>query len=343
MDAFTRAVPDFVITMCQSIRYAEHGFAFGENKEPYRFLPSLSSLYSPGSNPSSTILKFFHHLLGEVAVPATHASCEDPLQFLLMKGSFKSARHRLCQAASRERQKPLNVVAQDSLRPLLRELLIPSSSWPIVGMNRSDPCNCRPNDLLLINMEVKLHLEIYDPSNLPICLCGATIDAFSLHPFSCRQVSKMVMHNRINESMEEPMCVILKMAGVVGKGGRVVLEPKRLLLNTPGLRPLDAGWQPNHSLKSSTLAPSSFTMFGYDITITPPQGHRPPSRSSAASSKQSAPAAKHLIEKERKKLMRDGKSDPHNNTSMSGEEIIGAMLEKRIGLLPFAINPHGAP
>ena len=141
MDAFTRAVPDFVITMSQSIRYAEKGFDLQYDKNPTILHPSLTALYSLHGNPTSTILKNFYHLLGDVATPATHAACDDPIQFILSKGSFKSARDRLRQAASQRRRATLYRIARPSLRPLLDEILIPDSSWPIVGMNRSRPQN----------------------------------------------------------------------------------------------------------------------------------------------------------------------------------------------------------
>ena len=344
MDAFTRAVPDFVITMSQSIRYAEKGFDLQYDKHPTILHPSLTALYSLRGNPTSTILKNFYHLLGDVATPATHAACDDPIHFILAKGSFKSARDRLRQAASQRRRATLYRIARPSLRPLLDEILIPDSSWPIVGMNRSRPQNRRQADLLLINMQMKLHLEIYNPDNLPKCLCGATIDAHSLHTFSCRRVSKKIMHDRINAASREPTETILISAGVLARGSKVTLECKKVLPEMPGLRPLDCSWRPSHLSNHANLAPSTLSMCGIDYTITPPVGHRPPSHSNAATtSNLPAPADKHLSEKERKKLMRDGACDQYTHTSWSGDEIIGEMLKARIGLLPYAISPHGRP
>ena len=210
-------------------------------------------------------------------------------------------------------------------------------------MNRSRPQNRRQADLLLINMQMKLHLEIYDPNNLPKCLCGATIDAHSLHPFSCRRVSKKKMHDRINAASREPTETILISAGVLAKSDKVILECKKVLPGMPGLRPLDCSWRPSHLSKHANLAPSTLSMCGIDYVITPPVGHRPPSQSNAATSNLPAPADKHLIDKERKKLMRDGACDQYTHTSWTGDEIIGEMLKARIGLLPYAISPHGRP
>ena len=39
--------------------------------------------------------------------------------------------------------------------------------------------------------------------------------------------------------------------------------------------------------------------------------------------------------------MRNGKSDPYNNSSLSGEGIIGEMLDEKVGLCPAAVSPLG--
>ena len=39
--------------------------------------------------------------------------------------------------------------------------------------------------------------------------------------------------------------------------------------------------------------------------------------------------------------MRDGRSDPYNNSSLTGEEIIQRLLEQNEVLIPCAISPHG--
>ena len=120
------------------------------------------------------------------------------------------------------------------------------------------------------------------------------------------------------------------------------IEPKSVVADLPGLRPFDMAFRPVPSLKHTHLPPCPFTQIGLDVTITPPRGHVPPSRQSgAASSNQSAQAAKHLSEKERLKLMREGKSDPYNSSSLTGEEIIKYLLDTDRVLIPMAISPYG--
>ena len=190
---------------------------------------------------------------------------------------------------------------------------------------------------------MKLHLEIFHPSSCPKCICGKTIDPFARHIFCCRRVSKMIMHNRIRDNMVAPLTQVLKSAGIMGAGTEMEVEPKNVVPALPGLRPHDIiSFRPTSNLKRPELPNSPFQRFGMDITITPPIGHVPPSRLDAANkSKTPAPAAKHLIEKERKKLMRNGMSDPTNHNSLTGEEIIQCLLKTWEILLPVAISPLG--
>ena len=141
MDAYTRAVPDMVITMSQSIRYAEQGFSFKKKEPPCRLHPTHSALFSTVTNPTSHFLRTFYQVLGDVALAGTHVDCADPVDFFLSKGSFNSARDRLKQSASQRWSNNLHSIARPSLKPQLTEILIPSTSWPIIGMQRSNKRN----------------------------------------------------------------------------------------------------------------------------------------------------------------------------------------------------------
>ena len=51
MDAYSRAIPNLVITMSQSIRYAQEGFSFSHSAMPHLLPTSLSALFNAASNP----------------------------------------------------------------------------------------------------------------------------------------------------------------------------------------------------------------------------------------------------------------------------------------------------
>ena len=102
--------------------------------------------------------------------------CTDPVVFPLKHGSFNSTRDRIKKEASKQHRDSLDTIASPGLKALLSELLIASSSYPIIGMSRSILSHQRPNDLFLINLKMKLYLEVYHPSNCPTCICGAVIN-----------------------------------------------------------------------------------------------------------------------------------------------------------------------
>ena len=207
-------------------------------------------------------------------------------------------------------------------------------------MSRSIPSHRRPNDLFLINLKQKLHLEIHHPTHCPTCVCGQQIDPHSMHIFCCQRVSKMLTHHRTRDGAEGPLGHLLITAGIISSKTQVENEPKRTVPSLSNARPHDLAWRPSTSAKLSHAAPPPHSRCGIDITITPPKGHRPPSRRSANPHK-SAPAAKHLIDKERLKLMRDGMCDTTNNNTLTGEQIIGELLDTGQVLLPWTISPHG--
>ncbi|KAL7531115.1 hypothetical protein ACHAWF_003634, partial [Thalassiosira exigua] len=104
MDPFTRAVPDFVLTMSRAARYAEHGVRLGRGEDNVRLPNSFSRLFSLSHNRDSRILTSFYSLLGDVGGLATTKECPDTLDYFLRRGSLRSARDRLRQAASGERR-----------------------------------------------------------------------------------------------------------------------------------------------------------------------------------------------------------------------------------------------
>ena len=286
MDAHTRAVPDLVLTMSQAIRYAEKGFSFSKLEPTYHLPTTLCNLFRMHTNATSGFLRTFYCLLPEMALVVTHAKCTDPVAFFLEHGSFKSAHDRIKKEASKRHRDSLETIASPELKALLNELLIASSSYPIIGMSRTILSHRQPNDLFLINLKMKLHLELYHPSNCPTCIC--VIDPHGMHTFCCVRVSKRGMHDRVWDDTAPVICTLLKMAGIIGKSSRVDTELKNAVRGIPGLCPLDSYFRPVPSLKQTTVPPIPYTYCGYDFTMTYSKGHVPPSQRSCANKKRDA-------------------------------------------------------
>eukprot|EP00956_Cyclotella_meneghiniana_P036649 scaffold128476_cov23-Cyclotella_meneghiniana.AAC.1 len=197
LDPHTRAIPDFIITMASAIRAATNGFQV-DRDEPNVTLPlSLARHFSATHNCASPILHNFHQFLPAIAARATPDGLTDPITHFVHRTSIKSARDRLHQQASFRRSASLYQQASPSVHAELSELLIASSSFPLIAMARSVKSHRRPNDLFIIALKHKLYLDIFPPTNLPTCLCSATIDSRGRHVFNCKRISKWACHNCI--------------------------------------------------------------------------------------------------------------------------------------------------
>ncbi|KAL7531480.1 hypothetical protein ACHAXR_004065, partial [Thalassiosira sp. AJA248-18] len=283
MDAMSRAIPDFLLTMAHATRFAKYGISFDDDKAPLQLPRSLGDLFCRSVNVDSKFLENYDALAVEVAVPCAPKRCTDQLDYLEKHGLFKSARDRLKQAASTHRRSALETCAPASLKNDLDEILIASSSYPLIAMSRSNPSHHKLNDLFIINLKMKLHLPLFPPGNATKCLCGVTIDPHGKHIFCCRRVSKMACHNRVRDGTAPIVKEVLTTAGFIGSSSRMEIEPRRVVEDLPSLRPFDMAFRPVPSFKHTHIPPCPFTQIGVDVTITSPKGHVPPSRSGAAS------------------------------------------------------------
>jgi hypothetical protein len=92
-----RAAPDFVLTMTTVYRRATTGFYFYRSLAPHTLHPSLRSLFTIESNPSSLFLQRLHRLVPHFARIATAPTTPSTsrLTTFLTSTSPKSARDRI--------------------------------------------------------------------------------------------------------------------------------------------------------------------------------------------------------------------------------------------------------
>ena len=83
MDPFTRAIPDFVLTMSHATRYADRGIQLSRSEASIKLPPTLCQLFSTQHNPQSAILGRFYRLLPDIATIAAPKTCNDPLDYVL--------------------------------------------------------------------------------------------------------------------------------------------------------------------------------------------------------------------------------------------------------------------
>ena len=340
MDPHSRAIPHFVVTMASAVKSASAGFYMGKGEDPIPLPPSFARHFSLEHNPDSPILHRYHQLLPTIAARGAPTQAANPLTHFVYRTSTKSARDRLRQDASTRRLLHLHYTAPPDLQADLSEILIAATSYPLINLPRSTKSHRRPNDLFLIALKSKLFLDIFPPTNLPTCVCGSTIDRKGKHVFHCKKVSKWRCHNLIRNGFCPVISRLLATANIIPPNTDLHIEPPGILPHLPNLRPFDFSFRPSHNLSIHDQAPIPFGEIGFDVTITPPKGHLTPSQL-AASSTQPAPAAqKHLIDKEKKKLLRGGATDANDNY-LKGNVIMGQLLDQNMVLIPLAISPYG--
>ena len=104
-------------------------------------------------------------------------------------------------------------------------------------MIRSNKAHHTSNDIFMIKLKLKLHIEIFDTRALPTCLYGQASDVFAKHTFFYRRVSKMACHNRIGDNITPIIQQILLSANIISKGTKVYTKPKWRIAGLPSLQP----------------------------------------------------------------------------------------------------------
>jgi hypothetical protein len=312
----------------------------GRDEHPILLPASISHHFSNLHNLSSPILHRFYRFLPQLAARATPDGVHDPINHFVLRTSTKSARDHIRQEASLRRYHTLRATASPDLLRHLSEILIASSSYPLISMSRSNKSHRLPSDLFSISLKRKLHLDIYPSSNLPVCICGSTIDPKGSHVFNCKKVSKWGCHNRIRDGLVPILTTVLKTAQVIHPSSTLFTEPSGIIPHIPNCRPFDISFRPDSNPAVYDRAPCPFSEIGFDVTITPSKSHLPPSCSSDVPSNSANAADQHLNKKEKVKLQRAGMVDSLSNY-VSGSDIIGSLLDTNMVLIPLAISPLG--
>jgi hypothetical protein len=158
--------------------------------------PTIAALYSTTTNPHSIILKWFHHILPNIAAsscpPTTPRT--DLTQYFLTTLSPHSPRGRLQKHSTGIVTVELynHVFEYENEHfHLLPSILSPHTSYPLIAMSRS----CMKHRLtpltFLLCIRRKLRLPIYPNPNRTPCTCGHhEHDITETKPSAVKEVAK---------------------------------------------------------------------------------------------------------------------------------------------------------
>ena len=345
LNASTRAAPNFVVNMMTCRRRISLGFQQNKDITPIILHTSIANLFNIETNHESSCLGRYHQLLPHISSVCNGPknNPENSTSFFESSISTKSARDRLksfCGTlVTNQIHSIMETEAPDHVH-LLPSILSPQTSYPLIGMNRSNPAHRLPNWTFSIATKRKLRLPIYSPNNKPSCKCKRDIDSFGDHWFSCRNINKTIAHNIVRDSWATALQPALAAAGYINHSSKLDIERTNLPITEISARPFDFSFDPDSSGPMHTPCP--YTTIGFDITITNSCVASSTNDSSGDAPSRSASADLHLQEAERKKLMRrDRKPDIDYPLGVKGEQTMHELIVANMLLIPLTLDPHG--
>ena len=343
-----RAAPDFVLNMMISRRRSIRGFNINNDIQPVVLHQTITNLYDITHNASSKCLQIYNGLvtqIGPLCCPPTIPN-DQQIPMFESRISLNSARDRLKKFTGTIMSQQIYTDTYNTdkqLLLLLPSILSPQTSYPLVGMCRSNPQNRLPNWMTSLAIKRKLRLPIFDDTP-PTCKCGTIHDKYGDHCFKCNRISKKQGHNIIRDCWAEALQPALATAGYIRQSSKLEIERRHINTRDISAQPFDICFDPDPSISPQTNRNCPYTTIGADITIGNCRSKIPSklNRSADVITSISALADAHLQTFERKKFKREdkNKTNIHENTIV-GDDVIGDLLYNNMILLPFALDSFG--
>ena len=183
---------------------------------------------------------------------------------------------------------------------------------------------CRiPANLFTIAFCRKLRLPL-QPEPCPCHRCRSPIDIFGDHFFAHRCSNKILLHNRIRDTIFDIIRVLGPMSGLCASDRHVFWEPSGLLTNFPTLRPADVGVA---LLPEALTNPSSHLLIDITAVGSPDVSPRDSPLFSLSRHHQQAECLKFA---------------GHSRNEMTPGQLAQAILDQKYSLLPATFDPGGS-
>ena len=347
LNASTRAAPDFVINMMTCRKRISQGFQLNKDITPIKPHISIMHLFDTATNEQSPCLERYNQLLPHISSICSGPKCPTNIHISHFESSISqhSARGRIKSFCGNIVSNQIYATMQleaPTHTHLLPSILSPQTSYPLIGMNRSNISHRLSNWSFDIAIKRKLRLPIFDVNSCPRCKCSQTHDPYGDHIFDCRNISKKLVHNLIRDTWATALQPALSIAGYIRSNTRLDMERTNLPISDISAQPFDISFDPDPLTCTTTHTPCPYTTVGADITVT--HCSKEPSTidtSENAISFFSANADKHLQNAERKKLMRPNRRpDSDFQHGLPGEQTIGELINENMVLIPIALDPH---
>jgi len=332
------AIPAFILSTRRVLQYATNGVWIGDTLPPVQLPSSITCLFNEWRTSSAITFQHFRRYANDISNICINTDDADKLNTFMTSTSINLCRERIKVESAERNKQLLEFVWQDDQPSLdqLEDLLEPRQSRALVDMSRIPAKNRQKNEHFGIMLRRKLRLALWPGERMPTCFCGKLMDQFGDHVLSCRSHCKTAMSNAVRNGLADLMKQIYSQVKLISNDACVDKETRRVVKELPNLRPFDLSvtFDP---LLDETAWRSSLYQLGFDVTFITSK----PTTSSKSRTARKTELNMRLRLGERGKFQRRGKTDKETMISLTGDEIIGNIIQQNMGFIPIAISPHG--
>ena len=331
------AIPSLVMSLRRCIEYTTQGVWIGRTEEPVKLPRTITALYENWQSSNHKSFRIFSKYVYDIVNVCVSDSVENGMTHFLYKSSPNTCKERLKDEASirimRFIKRELN---HDLTNKKLGEILLPSTSKALTEMPRSDPDNRMKNEQFQICLTRKLRMSLWPDAESVICICGEEMDVFGDHAFCCTKIVKKNMSDEIVNGLIRILKRILVTVKLIPGTSSVEKELRNLLQIAPKLRPFDLSIKIDHVIGTDRWR-TPLDRIGIDVTVISSAA----SSSAASQIAQKKESDSRLQDGELKKFNRNGYTNPDTGVTLTGDEIIGEILQTNSALLPFTVTEFG--
>ena len=334
------AIPAFMLSTRRVIQACTEGVWISHCRPLVKLPLPIKLLFTEWKTSKVPMFSHFRRYLPEFAsICVRDEKTTDPTTFFMSSASFNTCRERIKAVAASRAIADITRLWKDDHTSLgqLEDLLNPCVSQAMVDMSRLKPANRMKSEHFSIMLRRKLRLPLWPDIGSRFCFCGKDMDVYGDHVLSCTRHCKTAMSNGYRNGLAELLKRATMLAGLTSTPECVQKETPRVINKLPNLRPFDISILLDPSL-DDTAWRVPLHQVGLDVVIIHSNASSSPSISRTARQNE---LKLRLWNGEKKKYQRRGKTDKQTMISLSGDDIIGEILDQNMGFIPFAVSPGG--
>jgi hypothetical protein len=337
------AIPTCILSIKRCLSFCLNGVWVGMNRERQALPHCITSLYKRwDSSPSRTFSIFRHYWRDLADICTSQRLGQDRYNFFLLNSSMNTCRERINLDLAGRLRSDLESLADTTTLSMLDDILDPKMSMALFEMSRIPLRNRIRSDIFTLLIKRKLRLNLWPtppPGQDLICsLCKCIIDCKGDHCFACGSMNKIPMHDVWRDGIADifkRLCVLVRLTS---DKWSIDTETTGIISSLPRIRPFDLSISIDRFLDEGAWR-SPLHKIGFDVTMVKPM---PYSRTAGAAQQ------KHIIaqlqEEEIGKFERSrggSQSDKGKQITLTGDQIIGEIIDNKMALIPIAISPYG--